>query len=279
MWWQITKLTYSRWMEVDCDQRAAAFAYYLLLSLLPLVFMLVSVTSLFAERSQATHEVVQWVNHFMPLTDDQEIYTESMIWGVLESRSKWNLAAFSLFLWGALEFLRTLIRSTNRIWHSPNYNWWRLPLRSLALLLITVSAILLGVLVPGFARIVQSWFTFHLEFPPWAFALLFQFIPWVVLFYGLLMIYRLAPSRTIKFSDVWLGALGATALIWLCQQLFVLYATSFANFNLLYGALGGIVAVLLWLYLSSCLGLLGICFCAARAELKAEEKNQAGKIT
>lgn len=273
MWWRTLKLTLSRWTEVDCDQRAAAFAYYLQLSLLPLIFMLVSLASLFVERSLASREVVQWVNHFMPLTQEQSLYTETMIGGVLESRGKLNLAAFPLFLWGALEFLRTLIRSTNRIWHSPNYNWWRLPLRSLALLAITVSAILLGVLVPGFARLVQSWFVFQLEFPPWAFALLFQFAPWVVLFYGLLMSYRLAPSRPTKFSEVWLGALGATVLIWLCQRLFMLYATNFANFNLLYGALGGIIAVLLWLYISSCLGLLGICFCAARAELKEEEKN------
>ena len=90
------------------------------------------------------------------------------------------------------------------------YNWWRLPLRSFGLLGITASAVLFGVLVPGFARLVRTWLTIHLEFPQWAFALLFQFIPWLVFFYGLLMIYRLSPSRPTKFSDVWLGALGAT---------------------------------------------------------------------
>jgi uncharacterized BrkB/YihY/UPF0761 family membrane protein len=80
------------------------------------------------------------------------------------------------------------------------------------------------------------------------------------------MIYRVAPNRTTRFSEVWLGALVATMLIWLGQRLFLIYAVNFAQFNVLYGALGGIMALLLWLYLSSCVGVFGICFCAARAE-------------
>jgi len=43
------------------------------------------------------------------------------------------------------------------------------------------------------------------------------------MFYGLLMIYRLAPSRPAKFSDVWPGALGATVLIWLGDRLFIIF--------------------------------------------------------
>lgn len=270
-------MTRARWAEADCDQRAAAFAYYLLLSLLPLIFILVSLGSLFVDRALATREVVQWINHFMPLTDEQELYTESMIWSVLESRGKLNLAAFPLLVWGALKFLRTLIRSTNRIWRSPTYNWWKLPLRSIRLLGVTATAVMFGILVPSFARVVRTWLTLYLDLPQWAYALVFQFIPWLVLFYGLLMIYRLSPSRPVKFADVWQGALGVTALIWLGQRLFIHYATNFSQFNVLYGALGGIVAVLIWLYLSSCLGVLGICFCAARAEMKAEAESEVEK--
>jgi Ca2+-transporting ATPase len=274
MWWQTIRLTRARWAEADCDQRAAAFAYYLLLSLLPLLFMLVSIGSLFVERSIATREVLQWINHFMPLTYEQEIYTETVIWSVLEPSGKFTLAAFPLFVWGALKFLRTLIRSTNRIWRSPTYNWWRLPLRSLRLLGVTASAVLFGVLMPGVARLARTWLTRHLDFPQWAYALLFELIPWLVLFYGLLMIYRLSPSRPTKFSEVWLGACGATVLLWLGQRAFILNAVNFSSFHVLYGTLGGIVAVLLWLYLSSCLGLLGICFCAVYAERNAEITKQ-----
>lgn len=265
-WWQTLKQARARWAEVDGDQRAAAFGYFLLLSLLPLVFILVSVGSLFVEREVATREVVQWIERYVPLTGEQERGAAVHIHGVLEQRGKLNLAAFPLLIWGSLKFLRTLVRTTNRIWHSPLYNWWRLPLKSLGLLGITLGAALLGMLLPGVARLARRWVTTYLEFPEWAFAVTFNLIPWLVLFGGVTVIYRLAPSRPTKFAEVWIGALAATLLIWIGERLFLLYAVNFAHYSMLYGALGGVMAFLLWVYLSSCIGVFGICFCAAQAQ-------------
>lgn len=269
--WRTIRVAAARWAEEDGDQRAAAFAYYLLLSLLPLVFLLVSAGSLFVEREVATQEVVQWIERYVPLTGEQERGVVANIQGVLESRGKISLAAFPLLLWSALKFLRTLIRTTNRIWHSPTYSWWRLPLEGLALLGVTLSAALLGILLPGIARLARSWLATYLEFPGWAFALLFDILPWLVLFCGVMMIYRLAPSRPTKFSEVWIGALIATGLIWACEWLFLVYAVNFAHFNVLYGALGGTAALLLWIYLSSCIGVFGICLCAAQAKIRSKD--------
>ncbi|MCC5805643.1 MAG: YihY/virulence factor BrkB family protein [Opitutales bacterium] len=273
-WWRLITLSWARWAESDGDQHAAAFAYYLLLSLLPLTLLLVTVGSLFVEREVATQALVKLVNHYTPLTSEQEGGAVASIHGMLEARGKINLVVLPVLLWGSLKFLRTLIRTTNRIWRSPTYNWWRLPLKSLTLLGITVSALLIGILVPWVARLLRGWITAELQFPQWAFTLLFQLIPWLVLLYGLIMIYKLAPSRNTRFSDVWLGALGATALIWLGERLFLVYMANFAQLNALYGTLGGGVAFLLWLYLSSCVGVLGICFCAAQADQRANPADR-----
>jgi len=269
-WWQLIKRARERWEEVDGDQRAAAFAYYLLLSLFPLLIILVTTGSLFVEREVATREVVQLVNHYSPLTSEQERGAVATIRGLLEARGKINVAAFALLVWGALKFLRALIRTSNRIWHSPTCNWWRLPLKSLGLLGITASAVLVGILLPGVARLARPALTTYLEFPKWAFALMFKIMPWLVLFYGFIMIYKLAPSRPTRFSEVWVGALAATVLTWVGELLFLVYAVHFARFNVLYGALGGIVAFLLWIYLSSCVCLFGVCFCAARTEVRGK---------
>jgi Ca2+-transporting ATPase len=276
-WWRTIKLAGARWAQEDGDQRAAAFAYYLLLSLLPLTLLLVAAGSLFVEREVATQAVVKLVNHYTPLTGEQERETVATIRDWLNARGKISLAALPLLLWGAMKYLRTLIRTTNRIWQAQTYNWWRLPLKSLGLLGITASAVLIGIFLPGVARLVRDWLTTHLEFPQWAFALMFHLIPGLVLFYGLIMIYKLAPSRKTRFSEVWLGALAATGLIWLGERLFLAYAANFAQFNVLYGALGGIVAFLLWLYLSSCVGVFGICFCAAQAEVRGRANNHPEK--
>ena len=144
-----------------------------------------------------------------------------------------------------------------------------MPLKNLALLGITVSAVLIGILLPGMARMFREWLTTRIGFPGWMFALIFQLVPWLVLFYGLIMIYRLAPSRATRFSEVWLGALAATLLIWIGEWLFLLYGVHVTSFNALYGAMGGIMAFLIWIYLSSCVCVFGICFCAALEEVRA----------
>lgn len=267
-WWRVFKQAYKRWGEEDADQRAAAFAYYLLLSLLPLALLIVAGGSFFFEREVATESVISLVDHYAPLTYEQERDAETNIHDWLNSRGTISLTVLPLLLWGAMKYLRTLIRSTNRIWHAKAYTWWRLPLKSLGLLGITASAVLIGILLPTLAGLAARWLATYLQVPLWVFALMFLLTPRLVLFYGLIMIYRLAPSRPTRFSEVWLGALGATILIWLGERLFLVYATNLANFDVLYGALGGIVAFLLWLYLSSCIGVFGICFCAAQVEVQ-----------
>ena len=98
-----------------------------------------------------------------------------------------------------------------------------------------------------------------------------------VRFHGLLTIYRMSPSLASKSSDVWLGALGATVLIWLGERLFLFYAVNFAHFNVHYGALGGIVAFMVWLYLSRYVGVLGVLFCAAQPEVRENTNGHSEK--
>lgn len=70
--WRTLDRARLRWVAEDGDQRAAAFAFYLLLSLLPLGILLVAAGSLFVEREVATQAVVRLVNHYIPLTGEQE---------------------------------------------------------------------------------------------------------------------------------------------------------------------------------------------------------------
>lgn len=268
IWWRVIKRARERWQEVDGDQRAAAFAYFLLLSFVPLVVIFVTVGSLFVEREVATRQVVQLVNHYAPMDSAQEQAAVANVQRLLKARGSINVAAFALLIWSALKFQRTLIRTTNLVWRSHPYDWWRLPLKSLGLLGITASAALVGVLLPGVARLFRQAITTSLDVPGWAFTVLFGLIPWLVFFYGLVMIYKLAPSRDTRFSEVWIGALAATVLIGAGESLFLYYTVHFARFNMLYGTLGGVVALLLWIYLSSCACVLGVCSSAALAEVR-----------
>jgi Ca2+-transporting ATPase len=91
-------------------------------------------------------------------------------------------------------------------------------------------------------------------------------IPWVVVFLSLGLFYRLAPRRPTRFAEVWAAALCATVLLRAAESLFVIYIKNFAALNAVYGMFGGIMALLLWIYVSGCIFIYGACLCAAQAE-------------
>ena len=80
------------------------------------------------------------------------------------------------------------------------------------------------------------------------------------------LFYRIAPRRLTRFAEVWAGALCATVLLRAAENLFVIYLKDFATLNAVYGTLGGIMALLLWIDLSGCIFIFGACLCAANGE-------------
>jgi membrane protein len=270
-WWTAITGAGHRWSEVDGDQRAAAIAYYLLISLLPVIIILVNAVSLFVEREAAASMVIKLINQYTPLTSGQERAAVDTVQSLLDARGAISVVAFVLLLGGLLQFQRTMLRTINRVWRTPLYRWWRGKLKGIALLGVTGSALMVGMLLPVLARLVGQWLLSFPAIPGWTFTLVFKLRPWVALFYGLTMIYRLAPNRDTRFSEVWPSALGATIVIWLGELLFLVYAVNVGRFNLVYGTLGVVMALFLWIYLSSSVGVFGVCVCAVQAETR--ERN------
>ena len=94
-------------------------------------------------------------------------------------------------------------------------------------------------------------------------------LPWLIVFLSLAFFYKLAPHRRTRYSEVWLAALCATLLLHAAQSLFVLYLKHIASLSALYGAFGGIMALLMWIYLSGVIFIFCACLCAAQAATKA----------
>ncbi|MCG2657470.1 MAG: DNA repair protein RadA, partial [Hydrogenophaga sp.] len=98
---------------------------------------------------------------------------------------------------------------TNRAWGDAGSRWWRKPLKALALLGIMIVAVLVGIAVPLLGNKGRSLLPDNM-FLPWAYSLWLFFVPWLVLFAGLGLFYKLAPYRPTRFSEVWVPALCAT---------------------------------------------------------------------
>jgi len=58
----------------------------------------------------------------------------------------------------------------------------------------------------------------------------------------------------------------------LCQNAFVNYLPRFVNYNAIYGTVGVMMFLLLWVYLSGVIIILGACFCATQAKLNGDDE-------
>ncbi len=276
--WTVLGFTGKKFADIDGAQLAGAFAFNAFFSLFPLMILLVTVVSTFVDRDIASKEVISSMEGYVPISGEMQQYISSAIAGVINARDKASTVASLALAWTALQCFATLIVATNRAWGSTVYNWWRLPLKSLTLLGSTTAAILLGMAVPVLLRIARGWLFPLYEYRSWVYDLGSFFVPSVVVFSGLLLFYRFAPSRPTRFVEVWAAALCTTVLLRGGENLFIIYLKDFATLNAVYGTFGGIMALLLWIYVSGAIFIFGACLCAGRTELHAKSPETGDKV-
>jgi Ca2+-transporting ATPase len=264
--WATLRLAVKTFLRIDGAQWAGAFAFNAFFSLFPVMILLVTIASSFVDRDRAGTEVVAYMESYVPISGEMQRHIFDAIAGVIQAREQAGAVALLVLVWSAIQCFTTLICATNRAWGTEVYSWWRLPLKSLALLGVTAGAVLVGMATPVLVKMAKDWLFPVNDFRSWVYALGSFVIPLSVVFFGLALFYRLAPRRPTQFTEVWAAALCATALLQTAESLFVIYLKNFATLNALYGAFGGIMALLLWIYLSGCIFIFGACLCAAQAE-------------
>lgn len=79
----------------------------------------------------------------------------------------------------------------------------------------------------------------------------------VISFLAFLLLYKILPNSEVAWGDVWLGALLASLVFDLVNWTFVSYVTNFPVYDLIYGPIGAVLALLAWVYISSTTLLFG----------------------
>lgn len=273
--------------ETDGEQRAASFAYYAFFALFPLVVLLITVfTTFLGNQDAAMQRISSAVQEYLPIDPASSQQVIRTIQGVVKSRGSASLIAFGVLAWSALRFFQALVRGVNRAWGTKEYSWWRLPIKNLFMTAILASALLLGIVFPAIINNIEylywkhSWevgldFLFFKDVFHTVKALSKYLVPPLVLFYGFAMFYKFAPQRRTTFREVWVAAVFVTIGLDLLKWGFTLYTVNITNFNALYGTLGSVVALLMWIYLSGSLIILGGCLCAAQYEIRMRITDQS----
>ena len=164
-------------------------------------------------------------------------------------------------IWSSSAAMAAIIDALNRAYHVTEWrSWWRRRLLAVALTfamaaftVISLTFILVGPnLVGRVARVfglspLVAWLWHILRWPTMAFIVVF----------GVNLVYYFAPNRKARWTWVTPGSLLATALWVVSSLVFNIYVANFGNYNATYGAIGGVIVVLLWLYVSGLAILVG----------------------
>ena len=277
--WKILVRTASKYIETDGELRAASFGYYAFFALFPLLLLFISLgTMVLGHKEVVASQVLGFVNAYIPVSPNEQNVIEQTVNGWLQTRLKSGAVALLALAWSSLRFFQALVHGVNRAWGTKEYSWWHLPLANLGMVALLASTLLLGVLAPVVMKAIDVYWMGHKiaghEVLEYSLGIARLTLPSLVLFYGLVMFYKYAPRRKTLFKEVWMAALLVTLLLQLLIKGFIFYAANFAKFGALYGTLGSVVAVLMWIYLSGSMIIFGGCLCAAQSEILAEKGEE-----
>jgi membrane protein len=273
----VLKRTFREYREDNLTDLAAALTYYGVLAIFPMLIVLVSILGLIGHS--ATQPLIENLGKVAP-GPAREIFT-SAIKNVQSSKGTAGIlfiVGLAGGLWSASAYIAGFMRASNIVWDVREGRpiWKTIPLRLVVTLvtvvLLTVSAIAI-VLTGGLAKevgdvigvggsAVTIW-----DIAKW---------PVLVLVVSLMLsiLYYASPNvRHPGFRWITPGSVLAVLLWIVASAAFAFYVASFASYNKTYGALGGVVVFLVWLWITNTVILLGA---ELNAEIERGRRIQAG---
>jgi membrane protein len=253
----------------DVFDRAASLSYYFLFALFPALLFLTALFGLLPDPHLINHLLAQ-VTRMLP-ADAASLLSKTV--GEIITGARGSLVSLGVLgaLWGASSGMMSMRNALNVAFEARDGRaWWRQRLDAIGLTvgfsLLTLVPMLLLVFGERAGDGVARWLGLGAVFTP-----TWRLLRWPGLLIcalgGIMLVYRLAPATRVSWGTVAPGATFALAG-WLIASFGLrLYVTYFGNYNATYGSIGGVILLMLWLYLSSLVLLLG-------AEINATLRRQ-----
>ncbi len=261
--WSIAEETLSRFGENQGGMMAAALTLFLLLTIAPLVLIFLSVAGQVLSAHEVRETLIAALVTAVGTADDDLVRFIVEAVGGTGSRSV-TAAAFLVALYGATGVFAGFRAALGHMWEAePLLSGWRAFVRgravALVTLLLTGGSMALAVLVLAFGTVIVN-----IIIPEvWRTGLLAVLINDGM---GLLLAtvvfaiaYRVLPERRLPWRDLLVGAFVTAGLVTLGRVGLGIYF-SFSRLATVYGAVGSFLIVLLWLYYSAQVTLIGAQF-------------------
>lgn len=261
--WATVKRTVQEFQEDNMTDWAAALTYYGLLSLFPALIALVSLVGIFADPKETTKTITEIVTGIGPASAADTF--RGPINSITSNRETAGLLFFvslGAALWSASGYIGAFTRASNIVYETPEGRpFWKLrPLQiavTLAMvIMLALVALALALTGPVVEAVADPIGVGDTAITIWSIA------KWPVLLATVItmiaVLYYATPNVKLPgFRWITPGAILAIA-VWLLASIgFALYVSQFGAYDKTYGTLGGLVVLLIWLWISNCALLLG----------------------
>lgn len=256
---QIARKYFREIQDNAAADSAAQLAYYFLFSLFPFLFFLVTISAYLPIKA-SVDAALERAGYLMP----DEVY--ELLKGHLDdllgqTRPKLLTVSLLTTLWTASRGVDALRKALNLAYHvTESRPWWRTQMHAMAMTLAGTALLLVAVALFAVGGGTGEKL-FHLVHLDHQYHVIWSWLRWpftamVVTFVAALLYYSL-PDVKQEFRFITPGSV-LGAVFWLAATWgFTFYVEHFGHYNVTYGSLGGVVILLLWLYMTGLIFILG----------------------
>lgn len=247
----------ARFQVDEVPALGAQLSYYLVLSFFP--FLIFTVTLLgFAQVSGE-----QFIQEMVLLLPTETANTVTSILDEVALNRSGAVLSFGILgtIWAASNGVNAMMKGLNKAYDEEETRpFWKVRGISIILTVVLSIVIILAMVLLIFGRGIGSYLFEFLDYPS-GFEGTWSVVKLVVPLLGMIavfiVLFWIAPNRRIRMKDVIPGAI-FTTLGWIVTSLgFSFYVNNFGNYTNTYGSIGGVIVLLIWLYISSIIIITG----------------------
>lgn len=256
--------------EENAGDMAAGIAYYAVLAIFPLLLGIIALLGLFLPESMVQSQVFNFFEQYIPGSSQ---FIEHNIAAIIKSRGALGAVSILGLLWMGSTIFDAISRAVNRAWGIHGYRpYYFRKLRGIGIAVSASLSFYLSMALTAFASIVP---VVSLPLVDSLAIFLSRLASFGLVFCMMMLMYKYMPHTKTSWRYIWPGAVLSTVLFEIARSAFTVYLAIFATYNLVYGSVETIIVLLVWVYISAFIIILGAAFTSEYGKSRRpREKSQ-----
>ena len=270
-----------QFLHKNCQYMAAAISFYALFSMFPLGLAVISILGFIIGTESSNETLAKEIADVLPISSD---LIGSTMEGIISARAITGIASFVGLVWTSSAAFSAVRKGINTAWGvtTPRAFLWE-RIIDIGLVFAAGLLVLIILFTAPLIEIIRQIFEYTLpqnEIPAdMIWGTIADLVSPLLAFISILILYRWLPNTKVKIIHVVPGALLASICFIIAQLGFIWYVGKFPVYNILYGAVGAIMALLAWVYISALIILFGAQITSMFHEYSTSSSKKSGILS